>query len=88
MDGSAERYAIVFPRLLPEPYDRPVPAFRGFCTNYSARPVGMAVEHHGETGEVLLSILAVLMIFSFGSSILILVLLTGLFTRVARKNTD
>jgi hypothetical protein len=42
----------------------------------------------GETGEVLLSILAVLMIVSFGSSILILVLLTNRFTKLARANAD
>lgn len=64
------------------------PLFAGFMRITQPALVGWLSSAMGETGEVLLSILAVLMIVSFGASILILLLLTPRFTKLARANAD
>ncbi len=50
--------------------------------------VGWLSTRLGETGGVLLTIIAVLMIVSFGASIAILVLLSARYARLARQNAD
>jgi MFS family permease len=64
------------------------PLFAGVMRITQPALVGWLSSTMGETGEMLLSILAVLMIVSFGLSILILVLLTNRFTKLARANAD
>lgn len=64
------------------------PLFAGLMRIAQPALVGWLSTYFGETGDVLLTILAVLMIVSFGASVVILTLLSGRYSRLAQQNAD
>jgi MFS family permease len=64
------------------------PLFAGLMRIAQPALVGGLSTYFGETGDVLLTILAVLMITSFGASIVILMLLSERYSRLAQQNAD
>ncbi|MCO5792553.1 MAG: MFS transporter [Blastomonas sp.] len=64
------------------------PLFAGLMRIVQPALVGGLSTYLGETGDVLLTILAVLMIVSFGASVVILTLLSGRYSRLAQQNAD